>query len=108
MSRAAPVVLILTLALLAWVWLGPRCRPRLAYVLGLGGLAAYALWAAVSVLWSIAPDLTWVAVDYALLYLVVACVVGLAPAGRGQLLLTGYGYVAVGRGRARTHLCAPQ
>ena len=95
MSRAAPVVMILTIALLAWVWLGPRHRPRLAYALGLGGLAAYALWAAVSVVWSIAPDLTWVAVDYALLYLVAACVVGLAPAGRGQLLLTGYGYVVV-------------
>lgn len=95
LSRAAPVVMILTVALVAWVWLGPRHRPGLAYVLGLGGLASYALWAAASIIWSIAPDLTWVAVDYALLYLVAACVVGLAPAGRGQLLLTGYGYVVV-------------
>ena len=61
------------LAAVGWLWTG-ALRPRasgLAWA-GLGLLAAFAVWSAVSVLWSVAPDRTWTEVNRALAYSLAA------------------------------------
>ena len=94
--RMTPVVIALAVAFAVWVWLGPRRRPGIAYIIGLAGLALYALWAAVSISWSIGPDLSWIAADYALLLRRSSLSSpAAATAGAGQVRLAGYGYVVV-------------
>ena len=93
-SRTAPVVFLLVALAAVWVWLAPR-RPRLdsAALVGLSALALFALWEGLSIAWSVGPDLSWVAFDVTLLYLIVACVAVVTPAGSAQLRLAGYGFV---------------
>ena len=93
-SRTAPVVFVLLPLAAAWVWLAPR-RLTLspAAFAGLSALALFALWEGLSILWSIGPDLSWLAFDVCLLYLIVAVVVTVTPAGPVQLRVAGYGFV---------------
>ena len=95
-SRTAPVVVILLPLAAVWVWLAPR-RPRLdaTALVALSALALFALWEGLSIAWSVGPDLSWVAFDVTLLYLIVACVATVTPAGPAQLRLAGYGFACV-------------
>jgi O-Antigen ligase len=93
-SRTAPVVVLVIPLVAVWVWLAPR-RPGLdaAALVALSALALFALWEGLSIAWSVGPDLSWVAFDVTMLYLIVACVATVTPAGPVQLRLTGYGFV---------------
>ena len=95
-SRTAPVVFILLPLAAVWVWLAPR-RPGLDAIalVALSALALFALWEGLSIAWSVGPDLSWVAFDVTLLYLIVACVATVTPAGPAQLRLAGYGFACV-------------
>ena len=92
-SRTAPVVVVVLALTLACVWLAPSCL-RLGWpvAVGLGAFALFALWEGLSIAWSVGPDLSWLAFDVTLFYLVAACVLS-APAGPGRLRLAGYGTV---------------
>ena len=75
-SRTAPVVFVLLPLAALWVWLAPR-RLRLgrAALVGLSALALFTLWEGLSIAWSVGPDLSWLAFDVSLLYLIVAAVI---------------------------------
>ena len=92
-TLAAPVVLVLGGFGITWLWVrrGGTRLPR-AYRVGLIGLGAFAVWAGLSVLWSVGPDLSWIAFDFALLYFFVAWFAAIVPAGAGQLRVVAYGY----------------
>jgi O-antigen ligase len=94
LTRAAPIAIawLLVAAVGVWVVRGWR-RPSWLYVGALAALAAYTVWAGVSILWSFGPDLSWVAFDYAAFYLAVAAVLGATATGRHQLRLAGYGFL---------------
>jgi len=93
-ERTATVAFIALAAAVVWAWLLPRrAAIGLPLAVGLAALALFVAWTGLSIAWSIGPDLSWLAFDVALLYLVVAVVVTVTPAGPGQLRLAGYGYV---------------
>ena len=95
-SSATPVVLAYGAVMVVWFWLAPkRLIAARVYGLALVAFALFVLWTGASILWSIGPDLSWVAFDYAAAYLLVAWVVGTAPAGRGQLRLVAYGFLVI-------------
>ena len=93
---AAVIVFIYGAVLIAWLWLAPRSLPvpRL-YVFGLAVFAAFAVWEGLSVIWSIGPDLSWIAFDYAALYVLAAAAAVVIASGRVHLRMVGYGYLAV-------------
>jgi O-Antigen ligase len=96
LTRAAPVAVAWLLAAAIWVWfLRMRRRPSRLYVAAMIALGAYTCWAGLSVLWSFGPDLSWVAFDYAALYLAIAALLGVTATGRLQLRVAGYGFLAV-------------
>ncbi|MGZ4198642.1 MAG: O-antigen ligase family protein [Thermoleophilia bacterium] len=93
-SRTAPVVFVLLPLAAVWVWLVPRrIRLGLPALVGLSAFALFALWEGLSIAWSVGPDLSWLAFDVTLLYLIVAAVVVATPAGPVQLRFAGYGFV---------------
>jgi O-antigen ligase len=93
-SRTAPVVVVVLALAIVSVWLAPsRLRLSGPVLAGLVAFALFALWEGLSILWSIGPDLSWMAFDVTLLYVVAACVLGTAPVGPGRLRLAGYGAV---------------
>ena len=93
MTASLPVVAYLAAAAILPVVARPA-PPRDALLLcGAAGLAAYALWSGLSVLWSVGPDLSWVSFDYAALYAAVVGVAVLLRPGRWQLRFVGYGYL---------------
>jgi hypothetical protein len=70
-------VVVATIAVLAGVaviWYGSLrfAAPRLA-VAGVGLLTAFAVWSGVTLVWSVAPDQTWLELNRALLYVLVLC-----------------------------------
>ncbi len=94
-SRTAPVVFVVLPMIVVCVWLAPR-RLRLGgpVLTGLSAFALFTLWEGLSIAWSVGPDLSWLAFDVTVLYLIAACVLGATPAGPAQLRLAGYGAVA--------------
>jgi hypothetical protein len=99
--RSAPVAVVYLLLAAAWIWLLRRKTGSSRLVLA--ALAAFGLlvaWTGLSVLWSLGPDLSWIAFDLAAFYLVVTAIVALTPAGELQLRVAGLGllvvFVAVG------------
>lgn len=96
-ARSAPVALLYLLLAAVWVWFlrRPSRLPRL-FTLALAVYGLFVAWVGLSVLWSIGPDLTWVAFDLAALYLAVAVLSGLTPVRRPQLRFVGAAYLAVG------------
>ena len=95
-SRSAPLAIAYALFAAVLVWLARR--PTKFSVVLLAALVSYGcflMWAGISVLWSIGPDLSWVAFDVAALYLAVVALLGLTPVRRVQLRLVGVGYLAV-------------
>ena len=94
-SRTATVVFVGVPLAAVWVWLVPRRLTLGGPVLvALVAFAAFTAWAGLSIAWSVGPDLSWLAFDVSLLYLIVAVVVTVTPAGPVQLRLAGYGFVA--------------
>ncbi len=87
-----------TIAAALWLWHGslPLSAPRLAWI-GLGMLAAFALWSGLSLAWSVAPDRTLLAANRAMTYVIVAGL-GLAAAAwwrdAAQRLAIGYLVIA--------------
>jgi hypothetical protein len=69
----AGIALIATGAVAVWLFDSRRrlAAPVLAWV-GIGLLGAFAVWSGVSLAWSIAPDRTWIELNYALSYALVA------------------------------------
>lgn len=95
-SRAAPVVFGLAALAVAGVWLvRGLVRPSRTHFVGLAAFAAFVAWTGLSVLWSVGPDLSWVAFDFAAFYLLVAVACGVLPGGRAQLRLAAYGFALV-------------
>jgi tetratricopeptide (TPR) repeat protein len=94
LSSTTPVVLAYGGVMLLWFWLAPKrlVTPRV-YVVALVAFALFVLWTGASIVWSIGPDLSWVAFDYAAAYLLVAWVAGTARVGRGQLRFVAYGFL---------------
>jgi hypothetical protein len=94
-TLTAPVVFVVLPLVVVCVWLAPRRvglgGPVLA---GLAAFALFALWEGLSIAWSVGPDLSWLAFDVTVAYLIAASVLGATPAGPVQLRLAGYGAVA--------------
>ena len=59
------------------------CVSACAALVGLSAFALFALWEGLSIAWSVGPDLSWLAFDVTLLYLVVAAVVVATPGRAG-------------------------
>src|SRR5438132_287391 len=68
------VAVVAALAGAAWLWTGSLrfSSPGLA-VAGVGLLAAFAAWSGVTILWSVAPEQTWIELNRALAYVIVLC-----------------------------------
>jgi len=81
----------------AWLWTGALrvSAPRATYT-GIGLLAAFAAWNGLTLLWSVAPDQTWVEFNRALTYVLVVCLGLLAGASHPRSLeLVGRGLLSV-------------
>jgi O-antigen ligase len=80
-------------ALVPWLWTGTLrlAAPRTAAV-GVGLLGAFGLWSGITVLWSVAPDQTWLELNHIVTYILV---LGLAMA-IGSSHARGLDFVAVG------------
>ncbi len=95
LTRAAPIAIAWLIAAACWSWIvRVRQPPSRLYVGGLAALGVYTLLAGASMLWSFGPDLSWVAFDYAALYLAMGAVLGVTPTGVHQLRLAGFGFLA--------------
>jgi hypothetical protein len=84
-------------AVAAWLWTGTMrvAAPRTA-VAAVGSLTAFAVWSGVTILWSVAPDQTWVELNRALTYVLVlgiAIVAGASSARSFQI--ASWGGVAI-------------
>jgi len=85
-TSATPWVVAWLVVVTAWVVLArPSGRRPAALLVSLAALAALAAWTGLSVLWSVGPDLSWVAFDYAALYVAVAVALGWGGTSRAQL-----------------------
>ncbi len=95
-TRSAPLAIAYLLLAALWVWfLRTGSRPSPLYLCALGTFGLFVAWVGLSVLWSLGPDLSWMAFDLAALYLVVAAVLGLTPVRRLQLLVAAAGFLVV-------------
>src|SRR5947209_4307230 len=63
------------LAAFGWLWLGTirLSMTRLALV-GVSLLAAFAVWSGLSILWSVAPDQSWIELNRVVSYALVICI----------------------------------
>ncbi len=91
-TLAFPIVLVLLAAAAVWVWFAPPPALGRLSLAALVCLALFVGWTGLSVAWSIGPDLTWLAFDFAALYLVVVVVCASASARRWNLRLVAYGF----------------
>lgn len=94
--QAAPLVLGWFVFLLFWVvFVRPSGRPTVPLLAALVALGLQTGWIGLSILWSVGPDLSWIALNYALLYLAVGVVLALTPVTRLELRVAAYGYLVV-------------
>jgi len=94
-ASSTPVVVVLLCAAAAWMWLlRRRGLPAPLFLAALVMFGLFALWTALSVLWSYGPDLTWVAFNLTALYLAVVAVLGFTEARALQLRIVAWGSVA--------------
>ena len=94
-GRNSPVAIVYLLIAAAWVWFLRRsARPPVLLLIALAVFGLFVAWMGLSVLWSIGPDLSWIAFNLAAFYLVVAAVLGLTPVRRLHLRVTGYAFLA--------------
>jgi hypothetical protein len=81
----------------AWLWTGTLrlSAPGSAFV-GAGLLGAFAIWSGITLLWSVAPDHTWLELNRALAYVVVLFLaLGLGASHRRALTLIANGFPLV-------------
>jgi hypothetical protein len=94
-----PLAAIAAVAGAGWLWLGTLrfSAPRVA-VAGVVLLAAFACWSGVTLLWSVAPDQTWIELNRAIAYLIVLCLaiaVGASHARAVELVAKGFLAIAL-------------
>jgi hypothetical protein len=95
-GRSTPVAVAFLGLAAVWVWfLRRRTWPSWLFLAALVALALFTLWTGASVLWSLGPDLTWVAFNRTAFYLAVFAVLGLTSVRGLQLRTAGYGSFAV-------------
>ncbi len=95
-GRSTPVVVALLVAAAVWVWFLRRStRPSMLFLAALGAFTAFTVWSGLSVLWSLGPDLTWVAFNLTAVYLAVVAVLGFTSVRGLQLRAVAYGSLAV-------------
>lgn len=95
-GRSSPVAIVYLLIAAVWVWFLRRTsRPPLLFLVALAVFGLFVAWAGASVLWSLGPDLSWVAFNLAAFYLAVAAVLGLTPVRGFHLRLVGHAFLAV-------------
>ena len=95
-GRSTPVVVALLLAAAVWVWFLRRStRPSILFLAALAVFAAFTAWSGLSLLWSLGPDLTWVAFNLTVFYLAVVAVLGFTSVRGLQLRTVAYGSLAV-------------
>ena len=91
------VALVAAVALAAWLWTGSLrlAAPRTA-VAGVLLLACFALWSAVTLAWSVAPDLTWIEFNRIAAYVIVLGLAVTLGASNGRsLAMVLYGFLGV-------------
>jgi len=95
LGRSTSVVVAYLVVVGVWIWLLRRPeRPSVIFLAALGVFTGFVLWTGLSVLWSLGPDLTWVAFNLAAYYLVVVTVLGVVPTRTLQLHFASYGFLA--------------
>lgn len=95
-GRSTPVVIALLGAAAVWVWFLRRiARPSPVFLAALLVFGALTVWTGVSVLWSMGPDLSWIAFNLCAFYLAVLAVLGFTSAGALQLRTVAWGFLAV-------------
>lgn len=82
-----------------WLWSGTLrlSAPRSA-IAGTVLLAAFACWSGITVLWSVAPDQTWIELNRAIGYVIVLCLaiaVGASLANAVKLVTSGFLAIAL-------------
>jgi len=94
-DSATPFVIAWLVVVGAWVLaVRPVERPPLALLTALGALGALALWTGLSIIWSVGPDLSWIAFNYAALYVAAALALAWGGSGRLQVLVATVGFLA--------------
>jgi len=83
----------------AWLWAGTLrlSAPRLA-VAGTALLAAFACWTGITLVWSVAPNQTWIELNRAITYVITLCLaiaLGASYARAIRHLATGFFLVAL-------------
>jgi tetratricopeptide (TPR) repeat protein len=95
-GRSTPIAVAVLCAAAVWVWFLRRSsRPSLSFLFAIGAFAAFTVWSGLSVLWSVGPDLTWVAFNLTAFYLAVVTVLGLTSVRGLQLRVVAYGSLGV-------------
>lgn len=99
-TEARIQVALAALAALAgagWLWL--RRMDFSASGLATAGvwlLAAFAAWSGITVLWSVAPDQTWIELNRAVSYVIVLCLgIAIGASHRGSIELVAKGFLAI-------------
>ena len=93
------VAAVAAVGALGWLWLGTLRlnAPRLTLA-GTALLALFACWSAVSVVWSVAPDATWIEVNRIITYALVVCLgiaVGASMKRGLELIARGFMLIAL-------------
>lgn len=93
------VAAVAALAAAGWLGLGGlRLTVSRSALAGLGLLAAFAVWSGISLLWSVAPDQTWVELNRVVAYALVAGIaiaVGASHPRASELVGTGFFAIAL-------------
>ena len=93
-GRNSPVAIVYLLIAAVWVWFLRRsARPPALLLMALAVFGLFVAWMGLSVLWSIGPDLSWIAFNLAAFYLAVAAVLALTPVRRLHLRVTAYAFL---------------
>jgi hypothetical protein len=93
------VAVVAVVSTIAWLWTGALVlrAPRAGWI-ALALLAAFAFWSGVTLLWSVAPDQTWIECNRAITYLVVlglAIGLGASHPRAPRLVADGFAIVAL-------------
>jgi tetratricopeptide (TPR) repeat protein len=84
------------LAAASWLGLGGRLTASRSALAGLGLLAAFAVWSGISLIWSVAPDQTWIELNRSVAYvLVVGTAIAVGASHPRAPTLVGTGFFAV-------------
>jgi hypothetical protein len=93
------VAVVAVVSTVVWLWTGALVlrAPRAGWI-AIALLAAFAFWSGVTLLWSVAPDQTWIECNRAITYLVVlglAVGLGASHSRAPRLVADGFAIVAL-------------